>query len=51
MNDICERGLKQGLTNEHADNFRDLVIKMKSISADNLIQLYEKSKEKCALAG
>ena len=49
--DICENVLSLGLTNEHASNFKDLVLSLKDSSASELVAFYESSQAKCHLAG
>jgi len=51
MQEICDTGVQQGLSNVHAQNFRDLVMTLRSYSSQTLVQLYEKSVSKCTFAG
>ena len=48
---ICQDSLTFGLTNEHANNFRDLAVSFRTQSVAQLTAFYQASKSKCALAG
>ena len=45
--DICDNSDNQGLTNEHSNNFRDLVMTIRSYSTADLLKLYQESQAKC----
>lgn len=50
--DVCQRTQgKEGLDDEHANNFRALVNKLETMSQAELINFYETSKAKCVLGG
>lgn len=51
--DICDNALKTGLANDHATQFKDLVLTMKTMdfSVNDMIQFYKSSAAKCTLAG
>lgn len=51
MQEICQKGVQQGLTNEHSDNFKDLVLAIRGYTVSDLKSLFERSKAKCTLAG
>lgn len=48
---ICANAATDGLPSEHSSNFRDLVIKVRSMDKAALLDLYKKSEAKCNLAG
>ena len=50
MSDICENTLEYGLSNDHSKKFKDLVLTMKSWSADQMVHFYAESQAKCQLA-
>ena len=51
VQEICQKGVQQGLTNEHSDNFKDLVLAIRGYTVSDLKSLFERSKAKCTLAG
>lgn len=52
MQDLCDNGLKQGLSNEHSNNFKYLVLTLRNYkSSSSLSSLYQTMNSKCQLAG
>ena len=47
---ICKNAKAEGLSNEHASDFKKLSNSLESKSADELVALYENAKSKCDLA-
>ena len=48
---FAKKGVQQGLTNDHSDNFKDLVLAIRGYTVSDLKSLFERSKAKCILAG
>ena len=51
MQDICDKGVSQGLVPEHSEYFRDLVKSVRSKTSADLLKLYDENSARCTLAG
>ena len=52
MQDLCDNGLRNGLTEEHSNNFKSLVLALRnSKSSSDLLSQYQTMSSKCKLAG
>lgn len=51
MQDICDKGVSQGLVPEHSEYFRDLVKSVRSKTSADLLKLYDENNARCTLAG
>lgn len=52
ITDVCTRTEgKEGLDDEHANNFRAVVSKLDTMSEADLLKFYQDSKAKCAIGG
>ncbi len=51
LNEICRNVELYGLTNEHSNNFRNLVYKARTLTQNQLENLYKDSQAQCKLAG
>jgi len=51
IDDVCSKALNNGLANDHSVQFKDLVLTMKTWSAQEMVLFHESSAAKCSLGG